>query len=85
MLRKLEPLRNKTCLMGSTRSNTKRAVQPKKMASGLKFHIKEEEQLYYLCSEKSADQLHVNCPADLCLCFHIRKKQISHDKFQCSY
>ena len=41
-----------------TRSHTNRAVQPQKMARGLKFCILEEEELYYLCSEnKCADQL----------------------------
>ena len=38
----------------------KPAVQPKKKARGLKFEIKEEEGLHYLCSEnKGADQLRV--------------------------
>ena len=32
------------------RSDTNRAVQSKKMARGLKFHIQEEEGLYYMCS-----------------------------------
>ena len=41
-----------------TRSITTRAVQPQKMARGLKFWIKKVERLFYLCSEnKSADQL----------------------------
>ena len=37
----------------STRSDTNRAVQPKKMPRGLKFRNKEVhvEGLYYLCSE----------------------------------
>ena len=35
-----------------TRSETNRAVQLQKIARGLKFRIKEEEGLYYLCSEK---------------------------------
>ena len=39
-------------------SDTNWAVQPKKMARGLKFQIQEEEGLYYQCSEnKDADQL----------------------------
>ena len=41
-----------------TRSDTNRAVQPQKMAIGLKFRIKVVEGLYYPCSEnKGADQL----------------------------
>ena len=41
-----------------TRSDTNRAVQPQKVARGLKFWVQEEEGLYYLCSEnKGADQL----------------------------
>ena len=41
-----------------TRSDTNRAVQPQKMASGLKFRIKVVEGLYYPYSEnKGADQL----------------------------
>ena len=37
--------------------------------------------MYYLCSEnKGADQLHVYCAADLCLCFRIyAKSRFSHD------
>ena len=41
-----------------TSSDTNRAVQPLKMARGLKFQIYEVELLYYLCSEnKGAEQL----------------------------
>ena len=40
-------------------SDTNRALQPLKMARGLKFCVYEEEGLYYLCSEnKGTDQLH---------------------------
>ena len=40
------------------RSDTKRAVRQQKIDRGLKFWIKEEDGLYYLCSEnKVADQL----------------------------
>ena len=40
-----------------TRSDTNWAVQSQKMDRGLKFWIKEEGGLYYLCSEnKDADQ-----------------------------
>ena len=42
------------------RSNTNRAVQPQNTTRGLKFWLKEEEGVYYLCSKhKGADQ-----PAD---------------------
>ena len=33
-------------------SDTNQAVQLQKMDRGLKFRIKKEERLYYLCSEK---------------------------------
>ena len=57
-----------------TRSYTNRAVQPQKMARGLKFCIKEVEGLYYPCSEnKGADQLRGYQEADLRLCFRICK------------
>ena len=51
------------------------AVQPQKMARGLKFWIYEVEGLYYLCSEnKGTDQLCSHPEADLSLCFRICKK-----------
>ena len=61
-----------------TRPDTNRAVQPHKMVSGLKFWVKQVEELYYLCSEnKGADQL---CgyyrEADLRLCLHICKEPV---------
>ena len=60
-----------------TRSDTNQAVQPHKMARGLKFRIKEVEGLYYLCSEnKGADQLRGYREADLRLCFRICKKPV---------
>ena len=41
-----------------TRSGTNLAVQPQKMARGLKFWIWEGEVMNYLCSKnKGADQL----------------------------
>ena len=41
-----------------TRSDKNEAVQPQKIARGLKFRLKEEQGLYYLCSEnKGTDQL----------------------------
>ena len=51
-------------------------IQPK---SG--FTSTEVEGYYFLCNEnKGTDQLHSYCAADLCLCFHICKKQV----FSCS-
>ena len=45
------------------------------MAGGLKFRIKIEEELYYLCSEnKGADQLRSYRVADQRLCFRICRK-----------
>ena len=60
-----------------TRSDTNRAVQPQKIAGGLKFRIYVEEGLYYLCSEnKGADQLRGYHKADLRFCFRICKKPV---------
>ena len=60
-----------------TISDTNQAVQPQKMDGGLKFCMKEEEGLYYLCSKnKGADQLWGYRTADLCLCFRICKYQV---------
>ena len=57
-----------------TWSYTNRAVQPQKMARGLKFRIYVVEEVYYLCSEnKGADQLRGYREADLRLCFRICK------------
>ena len=39
-------------LVFPTRSDINRAVQPQKIASGLKFQSLEVEALYYLCSKK---------------------------------
>ena len=61
----------------STRSYINRAVQPQKMARGLKFRIEEVEELYYPCSEnKGADQLRGYREADLRLCFRICEKPV---------
>ena len=55
-------------------SDTNHAVQPHKMARGLKFRIWKVEGLYYLCNEnKGADQLRGYREADLRLCFRICK------------
>ena len=60
-----------------TRSNTNRAVQPQKMARGLKFRIEKEEGLYYQCSEnKGANQFRGNRETDLRLCFRICKNPV---------
>ena len=60
-----------------TSSDTNRAVQSHKMARGFKFRIKEEEGLYYPCSEnKDADQLRGYHKADLRLCFRICKNPV---------
>ena len=41
------------------------------------------EGLYYLCSEsKGVDQLLRNGKADLCICFRICQKSVSHDAAQ---
>ena len=61
----------------STRSDTNRSVRLRKMARSLKFRIKEEEEVYYPCSESTgADQLCSYCTADLRLCFHIGKNTV---------
>ena len=60
-----------------TRYDTNQSVQSQKRARSLKFHIYEEEELYYLSSEnKGADQLHSFCEADLRLCFCIGKNLV---------
>ena len=56
-----------------TRSVTNWAVQPQKMAGGLKSRIKKEEGLYYLCSENKGAEL---------ICFFVfanAKSRFSHD------
>ena len=55
-----------------TRSHTNQAVQAHKMARGLNFRIKVEEEVHYPCGEnKGADQLRGNREADRRLCFRI--------------
>ena len=51
-----------------TRSDTNRAIQPQKIARGLKFCIYKVEGSYYLCRE--------NKVADLRGCFGICKKPV---------
>ena len=72
-----------------TTSHTNRAVQPHKMARGLKFRIKEVEGLYYLCSaNKGADQLRGSaCFADTAKLFCVfvfayAKSRFSRDMAQ---
>ena len=79
-----EPRREKKIFGFPTRSDTNQSVQPQKMATSLKFQIKQEEELYYPCSEnKGADQLCSYCTAgavtDLRLCFRICEIRFSHD------
>ena len=63
--------------MFPTRSDTNRAVQPHKMARGLKFWIWLVDELYYPYSEnKGADQLRGYREADLRLCFRICQKTV---------
>ena len=54
----MSPVAKNLFLGFPTRSDTNRAVQTQKTATGLKFRIQEVEGLYYICSEcKGADQL----------------------------
>ena len=63
-----------------TRSYINQAVQPKKMARGLKFWILKAKGSYCLCSEnEGANQLWGCCAADLRLCLCICKSRFSHD------
>ena len=67
----------KPTLWFPTRSNTNRPAPSQKMARGLKFRIKVEEQLYYPSSEnEGTDQLRGYCEADLRLCFRIGKNPV---------
>ena len=64
-----------------TRSHTNQAVQPQKIARGLKFRTKVVEGFYYTCSEnKGADQLHGYREADLLFVFAYAKSRFSHDE-----
>ena len=70
----LSRLMDKPTMWFPTRSDTNRSVQSQKQARSFKFRMKEEERLYYPCSEnKGADQLRSYCEADLRLCFRLRK------------
>ena len=60
----------KPTILVPTRSDTNRSVQSQDIARSLKFRMKEEEGLYYPCSEnKGADQLRGYHEAGLHLCF----------------
>ena len=52
------------------RSDTKRAVQPQKMARGFDFRSMDEEELYYLCSAATMQ---------LSNAFAYAKGRLSHD------
>ena len=66
----------------SKQVDIKRAVQPQKMATDLKFSIYEEEGLYYLCSENSCA---VTAQLICAFIFAIAKKRrFSHDAAQLS-
>ena len=75
----IEPCHEKTCLRGFRPGLTNQAVQPKKMASGLKFVTNEDEGFYNLCSEnKGADPLQPICA----FVFAYAKSRFSHDAAQ---
>ena len=61
-----------------TKFDTNQAVQPQKMARGLKIDLEcYIEGLYYLFSEnKGADKLCDHCAADLCF---LAYRRFSHD------
>ena len=62
----------KPTMLFPNRCNTNRAVQPQKVAIGLKFQIKKVEGLYYPRGEnKGADQLRDYREADVHLCFRM--------------
>ena len=64
-----------------TRSDTNRAVQPQKMARGLKFPIKVVDGLYYPFSEnKGTDQLAVTAKLSCVFVFAYAKIRFSHDE-----
>ena len=66
-----------------TRSYTNRAVQPQKMARGLKFQINIVEELYYPYSEnKGADQLRSNAQLICVFVFAYAKSRFSHNEAQ---
>ena len=69
--------REKRSLGFLTKWGTKRPVQLKKQARGLKFWRQVEAKLNYpSCKNKGADQLCSYCTADLCLCFRIGKNLV---------
>ena len=47
----LSRIKRKSVFLVPTRSDTNHALQPQKMARGLKFLILDVEGLYYLCSK----------------------------------
>ena len=64
-------------------TDTNWAVQPQKLARGLKFQIKRVERLYYLCSEnKGANQLYGTTQLVCAFLFVYTKSKFSQDVFQ---
>ena len=60
-----------------TKSDTNQPTRSQKQARSLNVRIKDDEGLYYLCSEnKDADQLCSYCTADLRPCFRICKSLV---------
>ena len=66
-----------------TRSDTNRAVQPQRMATGWKFPIYVVEGLYYLCSEnKGAVSFMVTTKLICAFDFAYAEERFSHDTAQ---
>ena len=66
-----------------TWADTNQVVQLQKMSRDLKFRIKKEEGLYYLCSEnKGADQLPVTAKLICVFVFAYAKCWFSQDAAQ---
>ena len=67
-------------LVFPTRSDTNWAVQPQKMARGLKFRIQKFEGLYHLCRKKKALISCVVTAQLICVfVFAYAKSRLSHD------
>ena len=66
-----------------TWSDTNQAVQPQKLARGLKFRIKEVDGLYYPCSENKALISFAITAKLICVfVFAYAKSRFSHDAAQ---
>ena len=80
---KMSRIARNLSLVFPTRSVTNQAVQPQKMARGLKFRIKEVEGLYYLCREnKGTDQLRATVKLICVFVLVYAKSRFSHDAAQ---